>query len=57
MFERTPHDLSCGWDMHTHVIEGNSYIESEDGLKVGANYIAYATATRDLCARSRIRSS
>lgn len=44
----SPHDLSCGWDMHTHNIEGNSYIESEDALKIGANYIAYATATRDL---------
>ncbi|MCE9589713.1 MAG: DUF4159 domain-containing protein [Planctomycetes bacterium] len=44
----SPHDLSCGWDMHTHLIQGNTYIESEDGLKIGANYIAYATATRDL---------
>ena len=44
----SPHDLSCGWDMHTHQIKGCSYIESEDSLKIGANLIAYATATRDL---------
>ncbi|MCC7191247.1 MAG: DUF4159 domain-containing protein [Phycisphaeraceae bacterium] len=44
----SPHDLSCGWDMHTHTIEGNTYIESEDGLKIGANFMAYATATRDM---------
>lgn len=44
----SPHDLSCGWDMHTHTISGNTYVESEDALKIGANYIAYATATRDL---------
>ena len=44
----SPHDLSCGWDMHTHLIPGNTYIESEDGLKIGANYVAYATATRDM---------
>ena len=43
----SPHDLSCGWDMHTHEIEGCSYIESENALKIGANLIAYATATRD----------
>jgi hypothetical protein len=44
----SPHDLSCGWDMHTHEIEGCTYIESDDALKIGANLIAYATATRDL---------
>lgn len=44
----SPHDLSCGWDMHTHTTPGNTYIESDDGLKIGANFIAYATATRDL---------
>ena len=44
----SPHDLSCGWDMHTHNIEGNTYIESDDGLKIGANLVSYATATRDL---------
>ena len=44
----SPHDLSCGWDMHTHEIDGCTYIESEDALKIGANLVAYATATRDL---------
>ena len=43
-----PHDLSCGWDMHTHVLPDTSYIESEDALRIGANLMAYATATRDL---------
>jgi len=42
------HDLSCGWDMHTHTIPECTYIESEDALKLGANFMAYATATRDL---------
>ena len=44
----SPHDLSCGWDMHTHELESCSYIESEHALKIGANLAAYATATRDL---------
>ena len=44
----SPHDLSCGWDMHTHELGDCSYIESEDSLKIGANLVAYATATRDL---------
>jgi hypothetical protein len=44
----SPHDLSCGWDMHTHKIDTCTYIESEDGLKIGANFMAYATATRDM---------
>jgi hypothetical protein len=42
------HDMSCGWDMHTHSFSDTSYIESEDALKLGANLMAYATATRDL---------
>ena len=42
------HDLSCGWDMHTHTHADTSYIESEDALKIGANFMAYATATRDM---------
>ena len=44
----TPHDMSCGWDMHTHTTDGSTYIESEDALKIGANLIAYATATRHM---------
>lgn len=44
----SPHDLSCGWDMHTHQIADCTYIESDSALKIGANLIAYATATRDL---------
>ena len=43
----SPHDLSCGWDMHTHALLGTSHIESEDALKIGANFMAYVTATRD----------
>ncbi len=34
--------------MHTHGLSDTSYIESEDALKIGANLMAYATATRDL---------
>ncbi len=44
----SPHDMSCGWDMHTHSTPGGSWIESEDALKLGANLMAYATATRDM---------
>ena len=44
----SPHDLSCGWDMHTHALSDTAYVESEDALKIGANLMAYATATRDL---------
>ena len=43
----SPHDMSCGWDMHTHSTPDSSWIQSEDALKVGANLLAYATATRD----------
>jgi hypothetical protein len=41
----SPHDMSCGWDMHTHHLDGCTYVESEDALKIGANLVAYATAT------------
>ncbi|QNN23232.1 DUF4159 domain-containing protein [Planctomycetales bacterium ZRK34] len=44
----SPNDLSCGWDMHTHEKAGGTWIESDDALKIGANLMAYATATRDM---------
>ena len=44
----SPHDLSCGWDMHTNTFPGGSWIQSEDALNLGANFMAYATASRDL---------
>lgn len=44
----TPHDMSCGWDLHTHSTPGGSWIESDDALKIGANLMAYATATRNM---------
>ena len=44
----SPRDLSCGWDMHTHTTHGSTHIQSPDALKLGANLIAYATATRDM---------
>jgi len=40
----SPIDLSCGWDMHTHKTCSGVY--AEDSLKLGANLIAYATATK-----------
>ena len=40
----SPVDLSCGWDMHTHGHCKGVY--AEDSLKLGANLIAYATATK-----------
>jgi len=40
----SPYDLSCGWDMHTH--KTCAGVVSEDALKLGANLIAYATATK-----------
>jgi len=40
----SPLDLSCGWDMHTHATSAG--VVSEDALKLGANLIAYATATK-----------
>ncbi len=44
----SPHDLSCGWDMHTHSLPGTTYIHSDNALKIGANFMAYATAMRDM---------
>ena len=44
----SPHDLSCGWDMHTHTNDGATYIQSPDALKIGANLIAYATVTKNM---------
>jgi len=40
----SPVDLSCGWDLHTHATCAG--VAAEDALKLGANLIAYATATR-----------
>ena len=42
----SPYDMSCGWDMHQHT--GAKGIDSEDALKLGANLIAYATATKTM---------
>ena len=40
----SPYDMSCGWDMHRH--SDAKAIEAEDALKLGANLIAYSTATK-----------
>ncbi|MFW6108736.1 MAG: DUF4159 domain-containing protein [bacterium] len=40
----SPYDLSCGWAMHTH--RQAKGVRCEYALKLGANLIAYATATR-----------
>ena len=40
----TPIDVSCGWDMHQH--KDARAVQSEYALKLGANLIAYATATK-----------
>jgi len=40
----SPYDMSCGWDMHRHT--DALAIEAEDALKLGANLIAYSTATK-----------
>ncbi len=40
----SPIDLSCGWDMHQH--KQARAVRSEYALKIGANLIAYATATK-----------
>ncbi len=40
----SPYDLSCGWAMHTH--KGASGVRCAYALKLGANLIAYATATK-----------
>jgi len=42
----SPLDLSCGWDMHSH--KTSAGVQAEDGLKIGANLIAYATATKTM---------
>jgi hypothetical protein len=40
----SPIDLSCGWDMHTH--QTCAGVQAEYALKLGANMIAYCTATK-----------
>jgi len=40
----SPYDMSCGWDMHRHA--DAKAIKAEDALKLGANLIAYSTATK-----------
>jgi len=40
----SPLDLSCGWDMHTH--KHSAGVQAEYALKLGANMIAYCTATK-----------
>ena len=40
----SPYDLSCGWDLHTH--KDGKGVRCEYALKLGANLIAYATATK-----------
>ena len=40
----SPCDLSCGWDMHTHATCAG--VRAEHALKLGANLIAYAMATK-----------
>lgn len=40
----SPVDLSCGWDMHTH--KTSKGVQAEYALKLGANMIAYCTATK-----------
>jgi hypothetical protein len=41
-----PYDLSCGWDMHTH--KAAKGIDAKYALRLGANFIAYATATKSM---------
>jgi hypothetical protein len=43
----SPYDMSCGWDIHSHSSNG-MWIKSDQSLKIGANIMAYATATRDM---------
>jgi len=40
----SPYDMSCGWDMHQH--PDALAIHYDDALKLGANLIAYSTATK-----------
>ena len=51
----SPYDMSCGWDMHAHTQA--KAIDSKDALMLGANLIAYGTATKTMglsLAESRI---
>jgi len=41
-----PFDLSCGWDMHSH--KEAKGIDAKYALRLGANFIAYATATKSM---------
>ena len=40
------YDMSCGWDMHTH--QASKGIEAKYALRLGANLVAYATATKSM---------
>jgi len=42
----SPYDMSCGWDMHQHA--DAKAIKAEDALRLGANLIAYSTATKSM---------
>ena len=42
----SPYDLSCGWDMHAH--KTAKAVQAEYALKLGANLIAYTTATKSM---------
>jgi hypothetical protein len=42
----SPNDMSCGWDMHSHI--SGSRIFQDSALKIGANIMVYATATRNM---------
>jgi len=38
----TPHDLSCGWDGHTH--DRGERVDVDDAQRIGTNMVAYALA-------------
>ena len=42
----SPVDLSCGWALHEH--KDGRGVRCEDALKLGANLVAYAVATRSM---------
>ena len=42
----SPYDMSCGWDLHQHT--GMKAVDYADSLKMGANLIAYAIATKPM---------
>ena len=42
----SPYDMSCGWDMHAH--PDAKAIVPKDALRLGANLIAYSTATKTM---------